>query len=138
MGEFLDSFPFIKIFRFFKFTHHVFAVFAFQNVVGAFPKLLRMLNQGDFPPEHEHDARKEQTPREEVPYKKHRGKHHKIAPVKDSAVDAAAVLYDKALERAPDDHADQVAHIVKDRQENQFLRADNLKHIKNAENCVET
>ena len=45
--------------RFFEFTDPILAVFALQGVVGTFPELLRMLEQGDLPAQHQHNAGKE-------------------------------------------------------------------------------
>ena len=97
-----------------------------------------MLDQCNFPTEHQHNAGKEQTPRKEVSDKQHRCEHHKISPVKDPAVHAAPVLDDVILERAPYDHADQIAHIVEQRQQDQFFRRDNVHNIKCSKDGIKT
>ena len=119
----------LEILRLFEFADLIFAVFALQRVVGALPELLRVLEQRDLPAQHQHNAGKEQAPGEEVADEQHRCEHHEIAPVEDAAVHAAAVLDDVILERTPDDHADQVADVIKYRQQDQFLRLDDVRNI---------
>ena len=129
---------FFEILRLFEFADLVFTVFAFQRIVGPLPELLRMFEQRDLPTQHQHNAGKEQAPGEEVADKQHRREHHKIAPVEDAAVDTAAVLDKIILERAPDDHADQVADIIKHRQQNQLFRLNDVHDIQRAKDRVDT
>ena len=104
---------FFKEFRALEFTYFIFAVPAFQNIVGTFPEAFRMLDKCKLPAYHHHQTGEEQTPCEEMSDKKHRGEHHKVAPVKNSAVYATFILDEKTLERTPQHHTDQVADIVK-------------------------
>ena len=54
---------------------------------------------GNLPVE-KHDKRgEEQTPAVEARDKQHRGKHHEVSPVVDSAIYAAFVFHDSRLER---------------------------------------
>ena len=97
-----------------------------------------MLDKRQFPSYHHHQAGKEKAPAEEVSDEKHGRKHHEISPVEDSAVYAALILDEKALERTPQHHADQVADVVESSQQYQFLAADDVGNVKQTEDCVET
>ena len=129
---------FFEILRLFEFADLVFTVFAFQRIVGPLPELFRMFEQRDLPAQHQRNAGKEQAPGEEVTDKQHRREHHKIAPVEDAAVDTAAVLDKIILERTPDDHADQVADIIKHRQQDQLFRLNDVHDIQRAKDRVDT
>lgn len=129
---------FFEIPWFLEFADLIVAVFALQGIVGTFPELLRVLEQRDLPAQHQHNAGKEQTPGEEVADKQHRCEHHEIAPVEDAAVHAAAILDDVILERTPDDHADQVAHIIEQRQQDQLFRLDNVHNVKCPKDSIKT
>ena len=96
-----------------------------------------MTEQSDFPAQHYNQAGKEKAPRQEVSDKQQRREHHKMSPVENAAVHTASVFHEEALERAPQNHADQVSHVVKKRQHYKFFGVDNAGHIKRPKNCVE-
>ena len=96
-----------------------------------------MLDYGYLPPYEQHQAGKEKAPCKEVSDKQHRREHHKISPVKDAAVDTAFIFNYEGLERAPDNHAYQVAHIVKGSEKQKLMWSDDVGHIQNAENRIE-
>ena len=74
-----------------------------------------MLEQRNFPAKHNNNAGKKQAPCKEITNKQHRGKHHKMAPIKNPTIHATFILNKKTLKRTPNHDTDQVAHIVKDR-----------------------
>jgi len=68
-------------------------------------------------PLNQHNTRcKKQTPAVEISDKEHRGKHHKMSPVINTAIDAASVFHDKTLERTEKQNANVVAEEIKYRQ----------------------
>ena len=81
-----------------------------------------------------HDKRgEEQTPAVEARDKEHRGKHHEVSPVVDSAVDTAFVLHEKCLERTEEQDADVVAEEEEHRQHQQVCRKQNSQKTEDAE-----
>ena len=54
-----------------------------------------MLYYGYLPSYEKHQTGEEKTPGKKVSDEQHRGEHHKISPVKNAAVDAAFVFYNK-------------------------------------------
>ena len=96
-----------------------------------------MLYYGYLPSYEQHQTGEEKTPGKKVSDEQHRREHHKISPIKDAAVDAAFILYYKRLERAPDNHAYQVTHIVEGGKEQQLMWSNDVGHIQNAENRIE-
>ncbi len=62
----------------------------------------------DLPVDQNHQRCKKQTPAEEIPDKKHRSKHHEMAPVVNAAVDTAFVFHDIGLERTEKQDADVI------------------------------
>ena len=72
-----------------------------------------MFEQSNFPAKHNDQTGKEQAPGKKVSDKQHRGKHHEMSPVKNSAVDTAFIFNEETLKRAPDDDTDQIADIIK-------------------------
>ena len=57
-----------------------------------------MFGINDFPMNQNNTGNKKQTPTEKVPDKEHGGKHHKVSPVIDAAIDATFVFHNKRLE----------------------------------------
>ena len=113
------------------------AVLALQLLIGSVPEPLRMLVVDDLPVNQHHTGGKKQAPAEKIPDKQHRRKHHEVAPVVDSAVDAASVFHNQMLERAVEQDADVVAQIIENGQHQQVRVVDELQQVQHAEDGVE-
>ena len=72
-----------------------------------------MLRIDDLPLDQYNQGFEKQTPAKKIPYKQHRCEHHKMSPVKNTAVDAAPVLHDQRLEWTVDQNTDVVAKEIK-------------------------
>ena len=59
-----------------------------------------------FPADKYDTGSEKQAPAEKIAYEQHGRKHHKMPPVIDPAVDAAAVLHDLKLKRTVKQNAD--------------------------------
>ena len=92
------------------------AVFAPDRRVGAVPEPLRMAGVDVLPPKRHDACGKKQAPAEKAFDKKHGRIHHKMAPVENPAVDAAAIFHNKCLEGAEYQHADQIRQKIEKRQ----------------------
>ena len=89
-----------------------------------------MLGIDDFPFNQDNAGGKKQTPTVKILNKKHRGEHHKMSPIVNTAVDAAFILHNKCLEWAENQNADVITLEVEHGQHQQIFHADNIKQIK--------
>jgi hypothetical protein len=78
-----------------------------------------------------------EAPAEEAANEQHGGKHHKMSPVVNAAIDAALVLHNKGLERAEQKDADIITEEVKDSEHKQICVSNDLKQIKNSPETIE-
>jgi hypothetical protein len=60
-----------------------------------------MVSVCNLPADKHNNRGEKQAPGEEVFNKEHRCEHHKVTPVKNSAIYAAAILHDEGLKRTP-------------------------------------
>lgn len=96
-----------------------------------------MSRTGDLPADQHHAGSKEQTPTEKVLDKQHGGKHHKMPPVVNPAVDAAFVFHNICLKRAEKQNTDIVTKKIKYGQHQQVNLLDNIQHINQSEYPIE-
>ena len=78
-----------------------------------------MSRVGNLPAEKNNKRYEEQTPAVETRDKEHRGKHHEVPPVIDSAVYTAFILHEEGLERTEQQNADVVTEEEKNCQHQQ-------------------
>ena len=78
------------------------------------PESLRMVGIGDFPADQNYACSKEQTPAKKAFDEQHGSKDHEMSPVKDPAVDTAAVFHDPGLEGAEEHDTDDVGKVIEE------------------------
>lgn len=114
----------------------VLAVFTSQTDIGAVPEPFGVARVYYLPAYQHYAGGEKQAPSEEARHKKHWGIHHKMTPVVNAAVDAAAVFHDERLEGAVYQHTYKVAHKIKERKENHFRFAYDAKKKQQGENRI--
>ena len=73
------------------------------------PKIFRMFCITHFPFDKYDKCCKKQAPGKEIFDKKHWGKHHKISPVIDSAINTAFIMHHKGLKWTEKQYANIIA-----------------------------
>jgi len=112
------------------------AVGALQRCVGVLPEALGMQKDADLPDDDDRDGNEQETRRIEAPQEQERREHHQMIPVEDAAGGTAAVAHHQA-ERAPDQHADQIADVEEDGDDEEHAVVDNSGMVYHADSCGE-
>ena len=89
---------------------------AAQRRVGYLPEALGVHHHAQLPHQPHRDRQQDQAQGVEAAHADHGREHHQMVPVEDAAGRAAAVLHNEP-EGAPDQYADQVADIERERDE---------------------
>ena len=121
------------LFRSFEFTailgtELVRTVGAAQRFIGLFPKPLGMKDDAKFPNNKDRQRQRKKAQRVKSAYEDNRREHHKVIPIEYAAGGAAAVAHDKA-EGAPYQHADKVAYIKGNRNQQQSGFMQHIKEV---------
>ena len=120
----------------FNLTGLILTVRTLQDPVGAVPEAFRMLCVCQLPVQQYYAGCEEQTPAEETADKKHRGEHHKMPPVIDTAVNAALILHNKGLERAEQKDTYVITEEIENCEHEQISISYDPKQVKNAPEAV--
>jgi len=94
-------------------TNMVLTMGALQGLIGAFPQSFRIFQHGNLPGQHHNQGCKKEAPSKEIHNKQQGSKHHKMAPVENSASHTALIVNKKLLKRTPKQYANQVTDIKK-------------------------
>lgn len=88
------------------------AIAATDGIIRPMPESLRMVGIGDFPADQNYACSKEKTPAKKTFDEQHGSKDHEMSPVKDPAVDTAAIFHDPGLEGAEEHDTDDIGKVI--------------------------
>ena len=109
-------------------TELVRAIGAAQSLIGLLPKSLGIENNAQLPNNKDHHRQGKQAQRVKAAHEDNGREHHQMIPVENAAGGAAAVAHDEP-EGAPYKHADKVAHIKGNGNQQQLGLTQHVKEV---------